>query len=397
MAVNFSFGTDLPHEIIDLFLKRVNCAEDLIKSGGVCKSWQSVVAAMLNNHQHQVRFSPWLMLSPPDDDDDSSHEQKVICLSTKKLYKFHLPPDRSTQGKRCWGSPFGWLLTIGLDLNIHLFNPLTQYQLSLPSQPTFLHQYQLSLPSQPTFHHQFQSLGPQHLRRVFVQKMVLSSNPSLFSSSVVVVAIYGSIGYLAFARPGDEAWTPIHCDRNNYRDAIFFNGQIYAVSNGGYLMVCENINSPFPHTIEVASPPPGAENTEKFYLVEMSGDLYMIERPYEVMNGDGPMRKLQYCSVDFLVYKLDFSTKTWNMLEDFGDYAMFLGNNTSFAISTSDFPEFKRNHIYFTDDHVQLFINSFCDMGVYDYGEEDTVETDISMGEDVLTKFTRPLFFIPNF
>ncbi|KAL5720239.1 SWR1-complex protein 3 [Ranunculus cassubicifolius] len=383
MAFKSSHVSDLPDEIITDFLKRIDCIEDLIKSGGVCKSWQSIVAAIRNSHQHQVRFSPWLMLSPPDDDDDSSHEQKVICLSTKKLYKFHLPPDRSTQGKRCWGSPFGWVLTIGLDLNIHLFNPLTQYQLSLPSQPTF--------------HHQFPSLGPQHFRRVFVQKMVLSSNPFLSSSSAVVVAIYGSIGYLAFARPGDEAWTPIHCDRNNYRDAIFFDGQIYAVSNGGYLMVCENTNSPFPHTIEVASPPPGADDSEKFYLVEMSGDLYMIERPYEVMNGDGPMRKLQFCSADFLVYKLDFSTKTWIMLEDFGDYAMFLGNNTSFAISTSNFPEFKRNHIYFTDDHIEIFMNSFCDMGVYDYGEEDTVETDISMGEDVLTKFTRPLFFIPNF
>ncbi|XVF33453.1 hypothetical protein REPUB_Repub17cG0169900 [Reevesia pubescens] len=44
------------------------------------------------------------------------------------------------RGRRCWGSPFGWLVTCGLDLEIQLFNPLSRTSLPLPSLRTFTHQ-----------------------------------------------------------------------------------------------------------------------------------------------------------------------------------------------------------------------------------------------------------------
>ncbi|KAF5204054.1 F-box protein skip23 [Thalictrum thalictroides] len=357
-----NFSTQLPNDIIDQFGKNLNCIEDFLSFGCVCKSWYQSFQRIKKKHPP---FSPVLMLVYKED------AQNVQTFHTFSADKKHLNlsiPHALIQGKRCLGSPFGWVVTIGLDLQIHLLNPFSRDQIPLPSQPTFPHQCRFIK-------------EPEDIRQMFVHKFVLSSTPSDESgqsASFVVIAIYLHDLRLAFAKLGDEAWTSIESPQGGgYEDAIFFNGQIYAIDWEGILCVCE-IDNGSPKAIEIASPPDHeGGDSNKFYLVEMSGDLLLVERIVIEIDRES-MLHFHYCTVYFQVFKFDFEENLWNMLLDIGDHALFIGNNTSFALSTSEFPRFKRNCIYFTDDHLETYpYNNFCDMGFHDLAQKinDGVET----------------------
>lgn len=97
------------------------------------------------------------------------------------------------------------------------------------------------------------------------------------------------------------------------------------------------------------------------------------------------------------VYKLDFHSKKWSELFDLGDYALFIGTNISFSLSTCDYPQLKRNSIYFTDDSSDCYGHGDGgghDMGIFDF-EKENVEPFYS-GEDMLSTFCPPILFVPS-
>ncbi|KAF9589046.1 hypothetical protein IFM89_018308 [Coptis chinensis] len=408
------------------------------------------------------------------ENDTSSSENSVghrtfFSFSSKKLFNIQLLEE--AQGRRCWGSPYGWLVTMGLDRNIHLLNPLSKIQLSLPSQRTFPRDLQDGFRK------------PETLCQVFLHKFALSSNPSFSNQSCVVMTIYGGINRVAFAAPGDEAWTPVkRSPLGNAADIISFNGHFYAVNAYGYLSICE-LSTKTPHTIDIAPPPFDVECTSmyKFYLMEISGVLHLIVRNLDADDPDGcpdyfydsestddfefddnastenfdsndnastddidsddnsstdgldsddnasnddfetgnnasteefevddnaPINDLEvddilsigdfhYYTVGFKVYKFDFQKKIWSDAPGLADHALFVGTNTSFSISTSTYPKFKANCIYFTDDHSEQYHKRFCDMGVYNYGT-NLMEEPLYSSDDILSKFSRPSFFMPS-
>ncbi|KAF5205715.1 F-box protein skip23 [Thalictrum thalictroides] len=371
-VVSFDMENCLPDEIVDIFRDKLSCIEDVVSFGSVCKSWQQSYETWKKMH---IPFAPWLMLTNYD-----NHQalQTYYSLSTKRIFNIPLPQTQ-IQGRRCVGSRFGWLVTIGVDLQIHMLNPISQLQISLPSQPTFPNQFQ-------------ERLEPEELRRHFVYKFILSSNPSNSDQPCFVMAINASLRKLAFAKPGDEAWTSIDCPASWYFDAVFFDGQFYAFNGNGDLVVCE-INKPHPKATKIASPPEDIRLSNRYYLVEMLGVLHLVERGIDAAENP-PRGQFYYTTCYFQVYKFDSRTSSWTELSDLGDHALFLGNNTSFAVSTSNYPEFKSNCIYFTDDHIELYESPFCDMGIYDF-ETATIEP-IYVGDYVLTKFSRPLFIMPS-
>ncbi|PIA26192.1 hypothetical protein AQUCO_09600032v1 [Aquilegia coerulea] len=371
--------SELPEEIIDLVAKRLPpYPNEFARFSCVCKSWNSVVKKQKSNI---IRFAPWLMLARSKNDKQFKKGaiRSFYCHSTKRLFNYYLPQAKRT---RCWGTPYGWLLTFGLDLKIHLLHPLSRVQISLPSQPTFEHQ------------HQFDAYCPEHLCQSYFTKFALSSDPSIPESGQcpLVMAIYGEIRYLAVASPGDEVWTSVDCSRSNYQDIIFFNGHFYAISCDGMLRIIE-VNTRQPKATDFASPPDNVYICSRFYLVELSGDLYMVERAFDTTD-DLPTIPCHNETTYFVVYRFDFRSKAWTEVEDLGDHALFLGNNTSFAISTSDYPEFKENCIYFTDDHSDFYPHGFCDMGIYDI-ENNTIEP-FNFDDHQLSTFSRPVFFMPT-
>ncbi|PIA42712.1 hypothetical protein AQUCO_02000279v1 [Aquilegia coerulea] len=207
----------LPCDIIEDILNRLVDIDDYVRFGVVCKSWQYVKQANKRN-----QFSPWLLLPEGEintqdlDNHNNYHMRNFFSLSSRKTLYLNL---LETRGRRCFGSPFGWLFTIGLDLYIHLINPLTRIQISFPSQPTFQYQYECHI-------------EPRDMHRIFISRFAISSNTlSTDQGNCVVMVIYSQFRKLAFARPGDVSWTAIENPINeSHKDVISFKGHFYAVT-----------------------------------------------------------------------------------------------------------------------------------------------------------------------
>ncbi|CAL1405110.1 unnamed protein product [Linum trigynum] len=72
------------------------------------------------------------------------------------------------------------------------------------------------------------------------------------------------------------------------------------------------------------------------------------------LDSDGEVESFgtqNYWTTGFMVYRLNEDTHQWEHVRDIGDFAFFLGFNAPICRSTKDYPGFKSNCIYFTDDH----------------------------------------------
>ncbi|KAL5726199.1 SWR1-complex protein 3 [Ranunculus cassubicifolius] len=361
--------SQLPDGIIDLIGKKMMSVEDFVRFGAVCKSWHSAVET--RKKTQNVLLHPWLMLATYE-----HHKrgiQKFYSLSSKKTFKLKLP---QIQGRRCFGTSFGWMVIYGLDLKIHLLNPFTGIKLPLPSQPTFGNQYDYKL-------------TPRHTRDCFVHKLMATQLQTPESKSIIVMAVHSELCNLSFARPGDSDWTLVDGVGKGYEDAISYNDQIYAVNKRGDLIACEISDAAHSKATKVASAPEDFERGNKYYLVEINGALHFVQRIIEDTEEHG------YKTLFFEVFEFDFVTKSWTCLDNLGDYALFFGTNTSYAIEICESSEFKPNCVYYTDDEFQQFERKYYDLGVYDCGKQ-TIET-IYSGDHIWSHFSRPIFIRPCF
>ncbi|KAL5699422.1 SWR1-complex protein 3 [Ranunculus cassubicifolius] len=369
--------SELPLDIVNNFATRISpYVEEFVVFNCVCKTWRS---AAVTAKSRLKPFAPCLLIANKEyddmaDDDDEERIRSFYSLYSKKFFNLRLP----TQGKKCWETPYGWLVTLGQDLKINLLNPFTKTQIALPPTSTF-HDVELD-----------NHAKHEEIRQNFGGKFIFASNPSYWNTtpppSHLVVAIYGAARRLAFATPEDKAWTTL--DQRVTEDVIFFNGHFYAVSSNGALRICDIDTTP--RVTNIASPPDGVLGFNSFYLVDISKNLHLVERSI-LSEGDADYH---VNTLAFKVFMLDFNKSEWVKVKDFHDYALFIGNSVSFAISSSEYTTFKGNCIYFTDDHYESYDTGFCDMGVYDY-EKGTSEKFYS-GHDQVSIFSRPVFFMPS-
>jgi hypothetical protein len=112
------------------------------------------------------------------------------------------------------------------------------------------------------------------------------------------------------------------------------------------------------------------------YLVEISnGDLLLLRRFFETYLAGG-----QGMSDYFRVHKLVLDDESGSVVErveinNIGDDALFVGDNQSICISTSDFPDCKPNSIYYTDDYViahPYIPDGPIDMGIFNLEDGST-------------------------
>lgn len=251
---DFDFS-QLPEELIHLVMQRMSHIGDFVRFSTTCKTWESVVAAQ------KPGFPPSLMLT--NDDTDAQNLCTFSCLSTKRETTIRLLEIRD---RRCWGTPYGCLITLGLDFHFHLLNPFTGVRLSLPHLYSFPNQYQ-------------KKYDPEYVRQCGPRRLVLSSNPFLNQNqSCIVIAIYSPSCEIAFAKPGDGAWTGITTPYQFYEDAIYFNGHIYAIDGHQNLIVCD-ISALHPEGTQIQTPPPyNIKGKERVYLLELYGELHLVVR-----------------------------------------------------------------------------------------------------------------------
>ncbi|KAK8577148.1 hypothetical protein V6N13_122141 [Hibiscus sabdariffa] len=247
------------------------------------------------------------------------------------MFELDLPEIR---GRRCWESPYGWLVTCGIDLEILLFNPLSRASLPLPSLRTF--------PSYDKEH--WTDRPPEDYCKYYIRKLILTSSPEASESDCIVVAIYSCVS-LALARPGDKIWTPI-VGNIQVVDAIYFRVQF---------------SPSHPHDFD------------RQYIFDLAGNLCVVARgiiPFVYDDGDDDDDddddKQYLRTVEFKIFKLDMHTKSWEEIFSLDDHSLFLGNCSTFAVD--GYSGCKPNCIYFTDDIFEYYETKTgnTDTGIYD-------------------------------
>lgn len=192
--------SDLQQDLLVLIVRRINLIEDFLNFGIVCKSWRCVVTK--ENFNSNLCRVPWLMLAEEEDDKTC---RKFFSLYNGMILKKRIP---KASGKRCMES-MGWLITVGKDEGeISLLHPFSGVQIQLPHQIT-------------TDHYEFNQTP---VPWTFVQKAILSANPS-HTSDYVIMIIEGHYQFLSFWKPGDLLWTrirkPVLFPRTS--DVVYFN------------------------------------------------------------------------------------------------------------------------------------------------------------------------------
>ncbi|XP_043705358.1 putative F-box protein At5g55150 [Telopea speciosissima] len=380
--------SELCNDILGLIVDQFSAIEDIAHFGEVCRSWRSV---SVEKWDFSIA-APWLMLAEKEDSDNRG----FYSLSTQKVYHLNLPEAR---GRKCWSS-WGWLITLGLDLEINLLNPFSRsrVQIRLPPQPTLPEQYRVEV-------------NPEFIRRAFIQKAILSSRPSRSSAKTthssceeeeeddekcVVMAIIGDYMKLAFLRLGDEVWTPVD-SHIGIANVVYLNGQFYAINNKGELLIVD-ISSHQPKTIELAKPPEDLNTYAYFYLVELVGELFMLAR--DVFEGDESKKFGDYIheTEGFDVYKFNYDNRKWTQVtKSLDNHALFVGDNSSFAVLPSNHLHLgcEPNCIYFTDDDTFGLRKGRGgkDMGVFRMETEEV--DDHYVGPDILSRICTSLWICP--
>ncbi|KAA8517958.1 hypothetical protein F0562_015432 [Nyssa sinensis] len=243
VMILFLVGSDmgnwsqLPYELILIIVNRLNTMEDFLAFSGVCSSWRSVY---LNKDWTPGPLLPWLMLS----EKTNSRNRVFFSICTKKVFELYLP---EASGKRCWGSSHGWLVTIGLDLKIHLLNPMTRVQMDLPPQSTFQNQ-----PEDQVHHGNL-----LRVRSCFIHKAILLKTSALSTGTeddFIVAAIFGEHRDLALAKPGSRAWITVETyPPYPFRDVVCCNGQVFALTDFGTLVVVDIGDPNRPRAVSVGA------------------------------------------------------------------------------------------------------------------------------------------------
>ncbi|GJN30860.1 hypothetical protein PR202_gb19198 [Eleusine coracana subsp. coracana] len=120
--------SDAPQEILtDIFALLE--FPDLVRVGSVCSSWNSAYTSICSFGQYKCSQAPCLIYTSESAGD---HVAFLYSLVEKRSYKLTLP-DLHIQRRYLIGSSHGWLVTADDRSEMHLVNPVTSEQISLPS------------------------------------------------------------------------------------------------------------------------------------------------------------------------------------------------------------------------------------------------------------------------
>ncbi|XP_059458451.1 putative F-box protein At5g38270 [Corylus avellana] len=351
-----------------------------------------IVSSLPITPQHRAA---WLMLPVPgDEEDDATHTRCFLNLAEKKLYKIKNVFEPFLDAW-CVGSSHGCLILLDEKANPHLFNPFSNATIQLPSFPAQLK------PAVP------EAYFVEHLRKHFISKAVFLLDED--NKSAVVVVIYGTPSKLAFCNNFDNTWSDLGGTGSRgeeYSDIICYNNQLYALTDSGSVQLWDFRSNP-PKKIMNFRPSgqstvnvdmenfPQDKFSNRFYLVESSGDLLLVNRVFgNFFNSEGvaideaglldtedthPL-VCPYRTKQFHVYKLDSIRNTWEKVESLPDQTMFLGGNHSLSLSTWDLHEgCETNTIYFTDDNWAQMNEDYL-YGGHDLGQFNLASGNLQTG-----------------
>ncbi|KAK5795643.1 F-box protein SKIP23-like isoform X1 [Gossypium arboreum] len=219
-------------------------------------------------------------------------------------------------------------------------------------------------------------------------KLILSINPEEPNSNCIVFAIYDGRRHIGFAKPGDLAWRALIYDDDGgfgggifiWDDVIYFKCNFYGCLNSGVIVLFEDLHGAHPKSVKFASRPPNFHGGHTCYLFDLDGNLCMTCRePFVDDDGnsddddeDDDEEYIDY-RIEFVIFKLDMDTKSWEKIYSLGDRSLFLGNCCTFTVAAADYPGCKPSCIYYTDELTDVEVN-----GIYEV--EKYLDKDIGLG-----------------
>ena len=99
-----------------------------------------------------------------------------------------------------------------------------------------------------------------------------------------------------------------------------------------------------------------------------------------------------------MIFELDTSGRNWYQVQSLSDDVLFLGLNSSLAISSHDYLVYKRNCIYFTDVNYNFGLKSAgrpFDEGVFCL-DEKKIEPLPTYSSDLNEVWPAPIWVMPN-
>lgn len=352
---------------------------------------------------HQVP----LLLIPSEDD----HTWSTYDVMDNKFLELKqiIPYD-----KRFCGSSEGWLVTVNKDWTITLYRPYFFVKEGNSTIDTSIHLPCLFPPEVHNFDGEDDGIDDvdqlddlmddrEEIYDYHVHKAIITADPLESRNECIVMVIFGQFCELAFIRLAkDKTWTRI--DRRDYihaDDILHYDNHLHALSFRGDL-VSIGITDSCISTLKVLPEFPTdneAKTIKRYVINSYGGELLQVVRYFyfEESNGEiiGP-RKTE----KFKIFSLDFDKRKWNEINNLGDVALFLGDNSSISVLASDFVGCQPSCIYFTHDMDFVegpIIFSIFDLGMYDV-KSRSFKLHYSINSDAFGKMARrpPIWVVPK-
>lgn len=357
---------ELPQEILmDIFALLET--PDLVRAGSVCCSWNSAYTSICSFGRYKWPQTPCLIYTSESAGDNVA---VIHSLEEKRTYKLTLP-EPPIHTRYLIGSSNGWLVTADERSEMHLVNPITGEQISLPSvitieQVTPIFDKNGAICKYRYSRHTASSVtGPPSTLSLSILRDHLFHKALLFfttpAGSYTVVLIHNPFGQISFARLGDEKWTwlPPH---SHFEDCIYKDGLLYAVTLRGQIITFDLSGTVV--TTKIILDRKDTYGVERVYLVQDPlGDLLLVRRP-EVWIKEAPaghghnvcasQSTFENRSWRIAIYKVCIASRKLVQINSLDDHALFLGHSQSLCLSAEEYPQVKPNHVYLTDDSMSV-------------------------------------------
>ncbi|KAK1677291.1 hypothetical protein QYE76_038176 [Lolium multiflorum] len=391
---------ELPQDVLmDIFATLE--IPDLIRAGAVCPSWHSAYTSLKSLGLYNLSQTPCLLYTSQSAGDSSAY---LYSLREKRSYKLTLP-DPPIRTRCLIGSSHGWLVTVDERSEMHLVNPITCEQISLPSvitiehvTPIFdecglLHKYELSWHAGI-----YDAFDPpsiydlDKLRDVFQLKAFVFDDTS--TGSYIVVLIHNPLRQLSFAKVGADKWTWLP-PYDVYDDCTYKNDILYAVRTTGDIHAFD-LSGPVV-TMKMITGTSDCLSTGSSYIVQDPwGGLLVICRifeDYELLPDRAPVF---WKTGEINMYEVDVVASELKEIICLNAHALFLGHNQSLCLSPKEYPSLKANHVYFTDDSFFWTIglkNNHRDMGILNL---DNNRREHLILPQLFSNFPAPIWITPD-
>jgi hypothetical protein len=391
---------ELPQEILmDIFALLET--PDLVRAGSVCCSWNSAYTSICSFGRYKWPQTPCLIYTSESAGDNVA---VMHSLEEKRTYKLTLP-EPPIHTRYLIGSSNGWLVTADERSEMHLVNPITSEQISLPSvitieQVTPIFDKNGAICGYWYSRHTAASVtGPTSKCSLSTLRDDLFHKALLFftsAGSYIVVLIHNPFGQISFARLGDEKWTwlPPH---SNFEDCIYKDDLLYAVTLLGQIITFD-LSGPVV-TTKIVMDRNDMYGAERVYLVQDPlGDLLLVRRP-EVWIKEAPdaQSTFENRSWRIAIYKVCIGSRKLVQINSLDHHVLFLGHSESLCLSAEEYPQVKPNHVYLTDDCMS--VSWKCKFGrrlVIGVLNLETKRMDEIVSPPPWSNCMAPLLIIPN-